>query len=1198
MSQFVHLRVPTEFSIKKSINTVDQIVSKAHEDGQKSLAITDLNAMFGTISFCTETQKNGIKPIIGAEITVEETHSTPNEDPEKEPIITKEKQNIILLAKDETGYAYISNLISRAYTENNNAQGEVAVKKEWLLNQEENSHVVMLSGAKMGDIGQAILAGNIESAKQKAKFWKSQFKDFYIELQRDASAEENQYLEGALEVASSLGIPPVATHPNLFTEQKGFFAHEIKTCIDSGQEVSDRKRKRIYNKEQYFKTTEEMQELFSDLQVALDNTAIIAQKCNYTAQSTTPKLPIFETDDGKDVVAHFKDEVVAGLKRRLIKQYKTKEKIDEVKKEYLDRIKYEVGIINKMGFASYFLVVADVINWCRENDIPVGPGRGSAAGSLVAYCLGICDLDPLKYNLLFERFLNPERVSMPDVDTDISGVQRQKVLNYIQKRYGEDKVAQIVTFNTLAAKAVVKDTGRVLGLAFNYMNDVSKLIKSDPNTKVYLDEQLEINEGLKDKYETDQNIKKVLDVAIQLEGLTKATGVHAGGVIIAPTKLTNYAPLYKKDDGSVTVTQFDKDQIESTGLIKYDFLGLSTLDVIHRAVQLVNQRPEFEQEAFDISSLETNDPLVYENILSKGNNVGIFQFESSLMSGLLKKSNQSKFENLIIVTSLGRPGPIQYADEWLDRLHGREKVEYPHPKLEKVLSETQGIMIYQEQVMQTAQVIAGYSLGQADLLRRAMGKKKIEEMNKQRANFVAGAKEHSNVDEDKANEIFDTMEKFAGYGFNKSHAAVYSYLSYQMAYLKYYYPAEFYTATLNNALDDTDNINKFLNDMSNNDIQMLPPDINKSSYEFTVDETGQIRYALGALKGAGETVIRLVEEARAEKGEFTSFYDFLEKVGKGMRRNVLQALVQAGCFDSLHENRAQLYESITDAMDYLGKYVKKQQSEQGPLEEMHQLQGSKRKKKDDKELVRPELVQIEDWDKRLRLSNEKSAIGFYFSENPFIAYKEALGGLNCAKPLADVKQAYEEGEKYVTLAGVVREINWWKSKSGGEFVITDGTKEEKVMFYASTMTQFKGIIEEEKFVLINARLGEHFNGETHSININSIHSFDEAKALLAQKVFVAAESASELEKFEAIAEFHKPQAREKTVSVVFAVLNPETGRRNRKLQEVELVYSDKLISELSQAFGNHWIKERFSESDTVDFPRVASNKPKKTWSKK
>jgi DNA polymerase III subunit alpha len=1197
MSQFVHLRVPTEFSIKKSINTVDKIVSKAQEDGQKSLAITDLNAMFGTISFCQETQKSGIKPIIGAEITVSEEFSTPSEDPEKEDVIHTEKYNIVLLAKDEIGYAYISNLVSRAYTENNNSQGEIAVRKEWILDNEENDHVVMLSGAKDGDIGRAILADNMNLAYENAQIWKKQFKDFYIELQRDASSDESTYMQGALDVASKLGIAPVATHPNLFTEKEGFFAHEIKTCIDSGQEVNDRKRKRIYNKEQYFKTAEEMQELFSDLQVALDNTSEIAKKCNYTAANITPKLPIFETDEGKDIVTHFKDEVVAGLKRRLIKQYKTREKIEEVKKQYLDRIKYEVKIINEMGFPSYFLVVADIINWCRENDIPVGPGRGSAAGSLVAYCLGICDLDPLKYNLLFERFLNPERVSMPDVDTDISSEQRQKVLNYIEKKYGSDKVAQIVTFNTLAAKAVVKDTGRVLGLPFNYMNDVSKLIKSDPNTKVYLDEQLEINEGLKEKYESDKNIKKVLDVAIQLEGLTKATGVHAGGVIIAPSRLTNYTPLYKKDDSSVVVTQFDKDQIESTGLIKYDFLGLSTLDVIHHAVQLVNQRPEFEDNAFDITNLETNDALVYENILSKGNNVGIFQFESSLMSGLLKKSNQSKFENLIIVTSLGRPGPIQYADQWLDRLHGREKVEYPHPKLEGILAETQGIMIYQEQVMQTAQVIAGYSLGQADLLRRAMGKKKIEEMVKQRAKFVTGAREHSGVDENTANEIFDTMEKFAGYGFNKSHAAVYSYLSYQMAYLKHYYPAEFYTATLNNALDDTDNINKFLTDMGTNDIKMLAPDINKSSYLFTVDETGEIRYALGAIKGAGEQVINLIEKAREEKGEFTDFFDFLEKVGKGLRRNVLQALVQAGAFDSIHANRAQLYESIDDALKYVSKYVEKQQSEKGPLEEMYVLQSAKRKKKDDAPLVRPELVQIDDWEKRVRLSNEKNSLGVYFSENPFNGYKEALGGLNCTLPLSEVQKAYNDGVKYVALAGVVREIKWWKSNSGGEFTITDGTKEEKVMFYASTMTQFKGVIEEEKFVLVNGRLGEHFNGESHSININSIHSFEEAKVLLAQKVFVAAETEEDLQKFESIAEFHKPQGREKTVSVIFSVANPDTGRRNRKLQEIDLVYSEKLISELSQTFGSQWIKERFSDSDRVEFPKTASA-PKKKFTKK
>ena len=1185
MSGFTHLRAHTEFSIKKSINTISEIISKAGDSNMNALAITDLNAMFGVIKFSKEAVSKNIKPIIGCELTVEDEQETSSKVSSKVDTIIQDEDNhqeaeenvaqinyfnIILLAKDNIGYGYISQLLSKAQIENNH-KGISAVKKEWIENNPLNAHVVMLSGAKHGDVGQAILLGNIELAKEKAKYWQQQFKDYYIELQRDASAEENQYMEGALTIASELSIPPVATHPNLFINQDDFFAHEIKTCIDLGVEVYDRKREKLYNKEQYFKTTEEMQELFSDLPIALSNSNEIVKKCNFSFVANSAQLPVVDVPEGKTIDTYFKEEVLNGLRNRLFLEYPDKNEFEVHKAEYIERIKMEVNTILKMGFPGYFLIVADVVKWCQNNNIAVGPGRGSAAGSLVAYALGVTNIDPIKHELLFERFLNPERVSMPDIDTDISANDRPRVLKYLQEKYGEDKVAQIVTFGTLATKAVIKDVGRVLGYPYSFNDGLSKMINIPLNKPMTLTEYIEVDERLRERIDTEPQVKKLIDIAKRLQGLVRNTGVGAAGVVISPTKLTDFTPLHKKDDSSAVVAQFEISDIESTGLIKFDFLGLKNLDIVFESLKLIHEK----EPTFDINSVSLNDVKVYDNIFSLGNTVGVFQFESALMQGLLKKSNQAKFENLVMVTSIGRPGPLDYVDQWLERLHGREEVAYPHEKMEILLQPTQGIMIYQEQVMQTAQIIAGYSLGQADLLRRAMGKKKLEEMVKQRENFVAGAKKFNDIDEYKANEIFDTMEKFAGYGFNKSHAAAYAVTSYQTAYLKHYYPTEFYAATLNNVLDDTDNISKFLSDMKQNNVEVLPPDINKSIHTFYIEEENKIRYGLGALKGVAESATNLILDARETKGEFVDFYDFLEKVGKGMRKNVLQSLVQAGAFDSLHPNRAQLYESITDALDYLSKYVKKQQLNEGPLEEMHILQGNKKKKKPTAELVKPELKEIESWNNILKLSYEKDAMGFYFSENPYVSYAEKVGGLKACTPLDMVEEKYNNLVKQVFVSGIVQAINWWKSKKGGFIKITDGNLSQDVLFYSSTYDTYKDFMKEEQFVTFNAKLDSHFSGQGFALFADEVFDINGTRALFIDKVYVAAENEESIEAFVSIVEQYTSSTSLDQIPVILTVFDEKTQRRNKIVKEINVSYNTKMIDELELAFGKKWVKEKF-----------------------
>lgn len=1202
MTNFVHLRSPTEYSIEKGTITIDSLIEKATNNNITSLAITDLSNMFGAMKFTEATIKAGIKPIFGCELFIEEDikesveNITDLENEEKSnssfTVKPKEKEpyNVIMLAKNEEGFKYLSSLVSRGQIEN--VKNKSAVKKSWLIetfnnNPELHNSVVVLSGAKNGLIGQEILSGNQEKAKEISQEWNLLFpNNFYIELQRDATENENLYLEGALQICSDLNIAPVATHPNLFLNKEDFVAHEVKTCIVSSETLYDRSRVKVYNKEQYFKTKEEMEELFIDIPIALENTYNISQQCNYSIASSDPKLPNFPIPEGSDINRFFKEEVFKGYKNRMLQQFPNEADRLAKNDEYIERLKLEVNTIVKMGFPGYFLIVADVIQWAKEQKLPIGPGRGSAAGSLVAYCLGITDIDPIKYTLLFERFLNPERVSMPDIDTDISAKSRETVLEYIKKKYTEEKVAQIVTFGTYAAKNVIKDVGRVLNYPYGFNDSVSRMINIPANKKISLQEFVDSDAAIQERMENEPQVKKMIDISLKLTGLVRNTGVGPAGVVISPTKITDFSPLHKRDDGAALVTQFEISDIEKTGLIKFDFLGISTLDIINDCVKLVNKKEKFKDIPFNISTISTEDLATYQN-LAEGNTVGIFQFESPLMVGLLKQSNQSNFNNLMMVTSIGRPGPLDYVPEWLERLHGRKPIEYPHELLRGILEPTQGIMIYQEQVMQTAQIVAGYSLGQADLLRRAMGKKKVEEMAKQRETFIEGSKKN-NLTEEQANHIFDTMEKFAGYGFNKSHAAAYSMLSYQTAYLKTHFPTEFYTSLMNAAIGDQAKLGVFIEDMTKNGVEILPPDVNKSSYEFTIEEEGQIRYGLGAIKTMAENSSEAIIKGRIEKGNYTDFYDFLEKVEKGkLRKNSIESLVKSGTFDELHSNRASVYSAIEPALDYIKAYTKREQNAEGPLEGVYFLQGLKKKKKELVELVKPVMQELDEWNSLEKLSYEKAVLGLYLSGNPYNSYLVKLNNFNAAVPLPNIQEKYEQGEKKVVVAGVIQDIIWWKSKKGGDIRISDGKATQDVMFYSNMYDENKDWLKEEQFITFQCKLSNHFKGEGFGLTAEAIYNFEDTKKLLTKKIYAAGDI-SDVDQFTEICKKYPGN-----IESSLCVFDNNTGRKTKKEVTLKVNYSLNLIEELQNKFGENNVKNiYFDKIDTFDVDNGKGKKSK------
>ncbi len=973
---YIHLRLHTEFSVVDGTVRIDEAVKSAAKFGQGALAVTDLNNLFGAVKFYKDARGSGVKPILASELWLEGFGGS---DAGKEAALSR----VVLLVQNKQGYLNLSELIARAWTQNV-VRANGVIKLDWL--KKLNAGLIMLSGAQAGPVGQALVQGDVPRASDLAMQLAAMFTHrFYIELQRAGRADDEAHVAAAASLAAKLKLPVVATHPIQFLTEADYEAHEARVCISEGEILGNARRVRKFTREQYFKSSEQMQALFADLPSAIANTAEIAKRCSINIELGKPKLPDFPIPEvsGQRMGAeeYFRYLSHEGLKERMAHLYRDDAVRVAEMPRYVERLEFEINTILKMGFPGYFLIVGDFIQWAKANGCPVGPGRGSGAGSLVAYSLKITDLDPLQYNLLFERFLNPERVSMPDFDIDFCQANRDRVIDYVKAKYGKEAVSQIVTFGTMAARAAIRDVGRVMDMSYTFCDGISKLIPNKPGTHMTIDGAIKAEPILAERLEKEEEVRTLLDMARKLEGMTRNVGMHAGGVLIAPGKLTDFCPLYQQPGSDSAVSQYDKDDVEAVGLVKFDFLGLATLTILEIAKDFIVERHK-GQENFAFEDIPLEDAATYK-LFADGNTEAVFQFESPGMQRMLKDARPTRLEDLIALNALYRPGPMDLIPSFVARKHGREVIEYPHPLVEDMLSETYGIMVYQEQVMQTAQILGGYSLGGADLLRRAMGKKKAEEMAEHRVIFRAGAAKND-ITEVKADEIFDLMEKFAGYGFNKSHAAAYSLLAYHTGWLKRHYTAEFFCANMTVEMDNTDKLRILVQDAQDKfGLTFEPPDVNRGNYRFEPVSDKVIRYGLGAVKGSGQQAVEAIIAARegqyptgSQGGPFTSLFDFCARVERSkINKRTIEALIKAGAFDSLQLNRASLMASVELAMDYAD--AQEANANQGGLFDM----GSD----DDhgSSTQEPPLVDMTPWGVKERLTAEKTAVGFYLSGHLF-----------------------------------------------------------------------------------------------------------------------------------------------------------------------------------------------------------------------
>ncbi len=1029
---------------------IDALIDRVVEMGQPAVALTDLTNTFGLIKFYKAARKQGVKPLAGSDVWIT------NEADRDKPF------RLLLLARNHQGYLNLCELLSRAYL-NNQYRGRAEIDRAWFA--ELGDGLIVLSGGRGGEIGQALEAGNAASALTLAREWALRFPDaFYIELQRAGHDGDERYVQAALRLAAQARLPVVATHPVQFLEPDDFMAHEARTCIAEGELLGNPRRVRRFTEEQYLLSTEDMQRKFADIPSALANTALIAQRCNLTLVLDKPRLPNFPTPDGVSLDDYLVQLSEEGLEKRLAFLFADQTERDAKRPQYYERLHWECKTIIQMGFPGYFLIVQDFINWGKNNGVPVGPGRGSGAGSLVAYALGITDLDPLRYDLLFERFLNPERVSMPDFDIDFCQDNRERVIDYVKEKYGRQAVSQIATFGTLGAKAVVRDAGRVLDMPYMFCDGLSKLIPFNPMDPWTLERTLKDEPAFKERYEQEEEVRALVDLAKPLEGLTRNIGMHAGGVLIAPGKLTDFCPLYcQPGQENSAVSQFDKDDVEAAGLVKFDFLGLRNLTILDWAVRYVRQFNETKRD-FDVMALSLDDPAVYK-LLSEGNTTSVFQLESRGMKELLKKLRPNTFEDIIAMLALYRPGPLEsgMVDDFVNRKHGRASVDYFHPDLEATLKSTYGVIVYQEQVMLISQIIGGYSLGGADLLRRAMGKKKPEEMAKQRVMFEEGAKQKGH-DPKLAVNLFDLMEKFAGYGFNKSHSAAYALISYQTAWLKAYHPAEFLAATMSSDMDDTDKVQIFCRDAQDNGVEVLPPDVNHSGYRFepVADEHSRqgkpprtMRYGLGAVKGTGQGAVEDILRARKEGGPFKSLFDFCRRVSKhSVNRRTIEALIKAGAFDGIEPNRAAMLASVQLAMDGAEQAAR--------AASQVSLFGG-----DDHDDLSAELVKADAWDMRERLSQEKTALGYFFSGHMFDAYRDEVRKF-VRTPLAKLQPSRD----LQWMSGVLASVRTQMTRRGKMLfaVLDDGSAQFEISIFSELFEQHRNKLREDQLLVVHGKI--------------------------------------------------------------------------------------------------------------------------------
>ena len=1048
--QFVHLRLHSEYSILDGTIRIEDAVSRAVQEAMPALALTDLSNMFGLVKFYKAAREKGIKPVAGCDVWIG------NEQDRDRP------GRALLLCQDRAGYHRMCELLARAYR-TNQYRGRAEIRKAWFTELGTDG-LIALSGAMEGDIGQALLMDNRALAQQCAQEWSRLFPGrFYIEVQRVGHEREEEYVGAACLLASQLRLPVVATHPLQFLDAADFRAHEARVCISQGYMLSDRRRPRAYTQEQYFKSLAQMAQLFADLPSALANSVEIARRCSLDIELGKSRLPLFPTPDGVGLDDYLRQQSFAGLERRLAALYPDDPAREQARPRYAERLELEIGTIVKMGFPGYFLIVADFINWAKNNGVPVGPGRGSGAGSLVAYSLGITDLDPLRYDLLFERFLNPERVSMPDFDIDFCQDGRDRVIDYVRQKYGADSVSQIATFGTMAAKAVVRDVGRVLDLPYNFCDQLAKLIPFQPGKLITLQMAREMEPLLAQREEKEEEVRELLALGESLEGMTRNVGMHAGGVLIAPGKLTDFCPLYCAEGTDSVVSQFDKDDVEAVGLVKFDFLGLTTLTILDWTVKFIARLEEAGQGSGQLPVLESlplDDAHAYR-IFSSGNTSAVFQFESRGMRDLLKRARPDRFEDIIALVALYRPGPMDLIPDFIDRKHGRQKVEYLDPRLQPLLGETYGIMVYQEQVMQIAQVIGGYTLGGADLLRRAMGKKKPEEMAKHRDIFLEGAQKNG-LDRGTANQLFDLMEKFAGYGFNKSHAAAYALVAYQTAYMKAHHAAAFMAANLSAVMDDTDKVHALVDDALENGLKILPPDINASEYRFVPVDRDSVRYGLGGIKGTGESAIEAILAARKQGGPFRDLFDFCRRMDKRVvNRRVVEALIRAGAFDSIDDHRHQLFASAGIAIESAEQAIR--------AAGQNSLFGDG----DGSDDMPQRLIERPRWSERQRLQEEKQALGFYLSGHPFSGYRAELQRfvrttLSRLAPASDG----EGGQRTQLVAGIVDSLRWANTQNGRMLIVklSDGTGSQEITVYNEIADQVRGIVKEDALLVLEVRV--------------------------------------------------------------------------------------------------------------------------------
>jgi len=1090
LTSFVHLRLHTEYSLVDGIVRVPDLMAAVAAAGMPAVALTDQCNLFAMVKFYKEAQAAGVKPLIGVDAWI------------REPGERAAPSRIVFLCQNLMGYRHLTQLVTRSYLEGQQ-RGAPMLERGWIT-REVLQGLIVLSGGAEGDIGRCLARGRDDEAQRCLERWQAFCGDrFYLEVQRTGRAGEQVCAEGTMELAQSRGVAAVATNDVRFLTRAEFEAHEARVCIHDGAQLGDASRVRRYSEEQYLKSPAEMAELFNDAPELLANSLEIAKRCSLEIRLGASMLPAYPVPAGSNTEEFLRAESQRGLQARIDASPVLSAGAagaapsgdDATRAAYQARLDLELGVICAMGFAGYFLIVADFIRWARENGVPVGPGRGSGAGSLVAYALGITDLDPIEHDLLFERFLNPERVSMPDFDVDFCMDGRDRVIEYVANKYGRDRVSQIITYGTLAAKAVVRDVGRVLGHPYGYVDKIAKLIPLEIG--MTLDKALEQEEELKRLYDNESEVHDLIDLARSLEGLARNAGTHAGGVVIAPSVLTDFTPLYCEEGSAAPVTQFDKDDVEAAGLVKFDFLGLRTLTIIDWVVRDINEQRTAGGEApLVMSTLPMNDAPTYA-LLKSTKTTAVFQLESRGMKDLIRRLQPDRFGDIVALVALFRPGPLQsgMVEDFIARKHDTSgaTIDYLHPDLKPVLEATYGVILYQEQVMQIAQILAGYTLGGADLLRRAMGKKKPEEMAKQRSVFVSGAVARG-VRETQATHIFDLMEKFAGYGFNKSHSAAYALLSYQTAWLKAHYPAAYMAAVLSSDMDKTDKVVTLIDECTDMGLKVLPPDVNASVYAFRVAGASSIRYGMGAIKGVGASAVEAIIEEREKNGAFTSLADLCRRIDlQRVNRRVFEALIRSGSLDLIGPNRASLTAELERAM-HLGE-----QNSRAISVGQDDLFG----------LSAAENTAVADWSEAERLAGERETLGLFLSGHPITPYEPDLKFLVSAR-LADVggpkPAAPAEGArswsagKPATVAGLVLEIR--RRPNRVTLILDDRSARLEVSLYEEVFQQHRDIIVKDAILIIDGTLRFDDFIEAWRLQAKSLMDIDRARERFARRLWL------------------------------------------------------------------------------------------------